>query len=191
MNNLELEFEIAKSIVEDWEAFLFSKDIYWALNLTNKSFSASEKRLRATAGRFLIAVFYLDKYPFSASKEILKKFYQLKDQWLSNWQIKVETELPARIHQWGELCKDLRRDSNFSNAQLKSHIYIRLMLDLLLNELNSGQKEDYRKQVRSFDRLYKLNSVESRFLWDDKLMDIFPEDQYWYLYREFNTLKGS
>jgi hypothetical protein len=51
MWKIEFEEEILKEITSEWESFLFSNEIYWQLNLSNKKFSPSERRVRISAGR--------------------------------------------------------------------------------------------------------------------------------------------
>jgi hypothetical protein len=182
---IELEEEILKEITSEWESFLLSNEIYWQLNISNKKFSSSERRMRISAGRLLISSFILENPNHFNNDSILNQFLSLKNKWLANWQKKVTEELPVRIRQWNQFVHDLRSDSEFSQPQMNNQLQIRLMIGLLIDELDETGIGQYLQQIAILDQKYKFATLENGFIWDSELMDIFPAKKYWYLYRRF------
>lgn len=185
MWKIELEGEILKEILSDWETFLFSNEIYWQLNLSNKKFSPSERRVRISAGRLLISSFLLQNTNRFNYDSILNQFLMLKNKWLANWQKKVIEELPVRTRQWNQFIHDLRSDSEFSQPQMNNQLQIRLMIGLLIDELDELESEKFFQQITILDQKYKYATLEDGFIWDSELSEMFLPEKYWYLYRRF------
>lgn len=185
MWKIELEEEILKEILLEWKSFLFSNEIYWQLNLSNKKFSPSERRVRSSAGRLLISEFILHNQKNLDIDSILNQFLALKNKWLANWQKKVSEELPVRIRQWNQFINDLRVDSEFSQPQMNSKLQVRLMIGLLIDELDEFERGHHLQQIAILDQKYKYATSENGFIWESELMEIFPPEKYWYLYRKF------
>lgn len=185
MWKVELEGEILKEILSDWETFLFSNEIYWQLNLSNKKFSPSERRVRISAGRLLISSFLLQNTNRFNNDSILNQFLMLKNKWLANWQKKVFEELPVRTRQWNQFIHDMRSDSEFSQPQMNNQLQIRLMIGLLIDELDELESEKFFQQITILDQKYKYATLEDGFIWDSELSEMFLPEKYWYLYRRF------
>jgi len=183
MWKLELEEEILKETLSEWESFLFSKEIYWQLNLSNKKFLSSERRVRISVGRLLISSFLLKNHNFPDSESILIQFFAFKNEWLANWQKKASEELPVRIRQWNRTVSDLRVDADFSQPQLNNQLQIRLMIGLLLDEIDEIEREQNLQQLAVLDQKLKYATIENGFIWESELMAFFPQAKYWYLYR--------
>jgi hypothetical protein len=185
MWNLELEEEILKEILTDWESFLFSNEIYWQLNLSNKKFLPPERRVRISVGRLLISSFFLNNDIFLEKNLILNQFLELKNKWMANWQKKISQELPVRIRQWNQFIHDLRSDSDFSQPQMNNQLQIRLMIGLLIDEIDEVEREKFFQQITVLDQKYKYTTLEDGFIWESELSEKFPPEKYWYLYRRF------
>lgn len=185
MWKIELEEEILKEILSEWESFLFSNEIYWQLSLSNKKFLPSERRVSISAGRLLISSFLLHNFNSLNKDSNLNQFLALKNKWLANWQKKVSEELPVRIRQWNQFINDLRLDSEFSQPQMNNQLQIRLMIDLLIDELDEFEREQNLQQIAILDQKYKYATLENGFIWENEFIVIFPPTKYWYLYRRF------
>ncbi len=191
MWRLELEEEILKETISDWDSFLFSKEIYWQLNLSNKEFSSAERRVRISAGRLLISFYLLNHLNGSDGNLIADRFRSLKNKWSANWQKKVANELPVRLRQWNQFVDDLRVDSDFSQPQMHNQLQIRLMVGLIMDELNPIEGEKFLPLLESLDLRYKKLTLENGFVWEGELAEIFPHEKFWYLYRKLGQPGGS
>jgi hypothetical protein len=184
MWQIELEKEILKEVISDWDAFLLSQEIYWQLNLSNKQISPADRRVRISAGRILISYFVLEHLDGNDQEAILSSFLALKNKWLANWQKKVSDELPVRIRQWNQFVNDLRTDSDFSQPQMNNQLQLRLMIDLLMNESDEYTRVKFLPLIENLDARYKHLTVKNGFVWGSELSEIFPKNKYWYLYQK-------
>ncbi len=184
MWNLELEYEILKEMLSDWEQFLYSNNIYWPIQLTNRKFSAQDRRVQVTCGRLLISNYLLEKSCEDLDSQIildLKKFDQLKNNWLSNWRIKVSKELPVRINDWSRVIRDLKSDP--SMAEFRNRVQIRLIIDLLIKDISDDEKQSFINLVNDLDYKFNYMTIDGSFVWEEEKINIFPYEEFWYLYR--------
>lgn len=184
MWRIDYEEEILREMLPDWDAFLFSNEIYWQLHLTSKEFTPAERRIRISAGRLLISLFLVKHLSENEQDLYLHQLLELKNKWQANWQKKVANELPIRIRQWQHFVEDLRVDTDFSQPQMNNQLQIRLMIALLMDESSVSLREKFSSLVSILDKKYKNMTIDNGFVWDEKLSEIFPPDQFWYLYRK-------
>jgi len=190
MWQIEYEEAIIREMLSDGDAFLFSDVIYWQLNLSSKDFSPTQRRLRISAGRLLISIMLLKHYKEDGREVILTQLLERINKWSANWQKKVARELPVRIRQWNQLITDLRVDSDFSQPQMNNQLQIRLMIGLLLDELTAMEREKFLPLTENLDNRYKNLTVGNGFVWNNELIEIFPSDKFWYLYRKLGQPGG-
>ena len=184
MWKLELESEILKEMLSNWDQFLFSNNIYWPIQIPNRHFSAQERRVQVTCGRLLISTYLLEKSQDNLDSQVildLKKFDQMKNKWLSNWRLKVTKELTVRINDWSRLISTLKSD--LSTTEFNNRVQIRLMIDLLMKDLGEEEKENIQDLVSSLDDKFTHLTIDNGFVWEDKFIKTFPNKEFWYLYR--------
>lgn len=192
MWNIDLEKEILNELLSQWESFLFSKDIYWPVHLPSKNLPQSYRNIRVTSGRLLITIKVLGEFTKnnpeqgSDSSESLQQIQELKNRWQTNWNKKVAQEIPVRIREWTRLINELRVDDKSSHIQLVNQLQIRLMIDLLMDQLKEDETIIFLQQMNGLDLKYRGQTIDDDFVWDGKERSIFPKSDYWYLYRKYS-----
>lgn len=196
MWKIEFENRIIEEILSDWEAFLFSDEIYWPIQIRGKNVPLMYRNVRLSPGRLLIAEKLIsvdsieDELLRRSIKENLDKFAQLKNRWKANWEKKALTELPIRTRQWHRLIQEIHQDRDYSKHQLANDIQVRLMIDLLFDQIEDVIRDEYSQLLEITDIKYKSFTNENSFVWNDNLAAIFNKDQYWYLYRNIMNPGG-
>lgn len=194
---LDLEKLILEEMISEWESFLFSKDVYWPGQIRQKNIPIEYKNIRISAGRLLIS-FKLLSEDFRRKEIIdqsildhLDKFQDLRNRWKANWEKKIEIEIPVRIRQWQRIIQDITHDRDYSHFQMSNDLQIRMMLDLLFDELGLPEKTNYFDMIRISDLKFRSLTEENNFVWKDQFSAIFPEEKFWYLYRTVSNTGGS
>lgn len=197
MINIALEREIYKEMLSVWEQFLLSREISWQVRLTGKSIPSELRSVRLTIGRFLFSDYFLSmRELFEHTDDILlqadlQNYRNLKNKWLTNWQLKINKEIPIRMREWERIVNDLRSDSDYSQTQLKNQLLIRVILDLLINELNLDDQLIFTKNVNELDVRYIAVTHKKQFIWNKEFEEYFPEEKFWYLYRYVSHSGGD
>lgn len=196
MWQIKFENQIFEVLLPDWEAFLFSDEIYWPIQIRGKNVPAIYRSVRLSAGRLLFAEKLLsgDTYEDELLKinvqNNLDKFFRLRNRWKANWVRKTLSELPVRVRQWQRLVQEIHQDSNYSIHQLANDIQVRLMIDLLLRQSENENRDEFLQLLEISDYKFKSLTYENSFIWNDDLSTIFDKDQNWYLYRNITNPGG-
>jgi len=192
MWNWRNEWAIVRSSIPEWEAFVFSTELFWPLNFDREHDYSGGMKPRLSAGRLLIALFLLEYY-LKQSSEIRNsveieflEIQKLKSDWKSNWQKKVSAEIPFRLRQWEDIIGKVRR-SSISKAEFKSQLQIRFMIDCLLIESTKQIQQQFDTQVLNIDQLLKLITSEGEFVWEPEIISAFDPNKNWYLFCKINA----
>jgi len=183
------EIAIFRASIPEWKPFLFSREIFWPLTFDRKNPLHGPIIPRLSAGRLLLAkriLQILSKDDFeikTASENEISQLSDLIDTWQANWEKKINLEIPVRTRQWHQLMSDMRTSEGISNSVYKNQIYIRVILDLLIENANTPDDIIEDQQLAVLDRILRMLTKPSGFVWNVNLSGGFPEDQYWYLYR--------
>lgn len=194
MWNWHDEWSVVKSTIPEWEPFIFSNEIFWPLNFEKNSEFKSGIKPRLTAGRLLIALFFLDYFRKSDPhidsliNDDIKKISGLKSQWKSNWRKKIQKELTFRMSQWRDLIRKIQKNK-LTNAEFQNQLQIRLMIECLMEDGTEAINDDLFDQIEQMDLVLKNNSVVSQFIWDDTILSAFDSNKHWYLFRNIQGFK--
>ena len=196
MWKIELEEEILKEMLSNWEAFLFFKDIYWPLHLKQKDLPAQYKNIQLTAGRLLISIELLSNYSKDdnqnslSSKDNISQVTEMIDKWRANWEKKILKEIPVRVRHWQQIVNDIKTDRAYTNAQLKNDTQVRLMINLLLDQLDEDKRLEFEMLLEPFDQRFRSLTTTNEFILNEEFAEFFPTDQYWFLYRKMQQPGG-
>ncbi len=183
------ELAIVRASIPEWKPFLFSGEIFWPLTFDRKNPLHGPIIPRLSAGRLLLAQRILqilskeDLEIKTVSENEISQLSDLIDTWQANWEKKINLEIPARIRQWQQFISDMRSSDGVSDSVYKNQIYIRLILDLLIENANSSDEIVEEQHLAVLDRILRMHTEPSGFVWNDNLSEGFPEEKYWYLHR--------
>lgn len=183
------ELAIVRASIPEWKPYLFSVEIFWPLNFDRKNPLHGPIIPRLSAGRLLLAMRILELLSRNdikikiACEEEINQISALMNTWRANWEKKIIQEIPIRSRQWQQLVNDMRSSGGVSVSVYKNQIYIRLILDLLFENANSTEDLPEVQQLAMMDRILKIHTIPSEFVWKEDLKVRFREDHYWYLYR--------
>jgi hypothetical protein len=186
----QVELAIIRATIPEWKPFIFSKEIFWPLSFDREVPLQGILIPRLSSGRLLLALRLLkiySDYDLDIQKAIkgdVDELMVLINDWQANWMDKVSQEFPARIRQWNQTINDLISPSGISNSQYNSQVYVRLLLDFLVENCNSNLENPLKNDLKLADKILLKNTFSSTFIWDPILKDGFPEERYWYLYRK-------
>jgi len=192
MWNWRNEWAIIRSSIPEWEAFVFSPELFWPLNFDRDHEYSGGMKPRLSAGRLLIALFSLEFY-LNQRPEIrgsvendFTEIQKLKTEWKSNWQKKINAEIPFRLGQWEDILGKVRK-SSISKAEFNSQLQIRFMIDCLIMDGTKQIQHQFETQISNLDHLLKLNTHKGEFVWEAEIMPAFDPNTYWYLFCKINS----
>ena len=96
------------------------------------------------------------------------------------WEKKVNKELPMRINQWQEQVREIRQ-YGILDASYPYNVRTRVIIKLLITEIRYPDNEQEMKLSQADESLLRMAKPGS-FVWDEVLVDTFPQEAYPYLY---------
>lgn len=181
MAALEKEAVFLEAALPELKSYLFSKELYWSL-APFLGFNQSADLTTLTAGNLLLSRARLKARPALPKEELLLgNLDEICQRWKAHWFQKIEKEIPARLSLWGNALTEAQEEG-FTPASYRYQIRLRVMLELLSAEL-PVILPIYQKQIPALDQLLKAMTFPGSFVWEPEVMLVFPEQEYWFLYR--------
>jgi hypothetical protein len=133
-------------------------------------------------GNLLLALRKLSVIREYAELTSISQIMTMIDQRYTQWQKKVNRELPMRGNQWQELVKDFHRNGGI-DASFYYSVRVRVILALLSIESRTTDHKVL-QQINSADEVLGLLVQPGEFAWNPGLRKAFPKETYPYLYYE-------
>ncbi len=185
-SNPDYQLSLLELQLEEFEAYLLSNQLYWPLAMHKSSRAES---LRLTTGNLLLNINEISAKLDQLSEVQKQDFYNLLNTWnkmhqtwLSTMQIKAMTELGSRINLWEAYLTDLKDNQILAEhypVEIRNRVICSLLADLIRN---TPEHVSIQRKISRLDQ--QLNQVFQKgpFVWAQYLEDIYPEDEFWFLY---------
>lgn len=173
--------EFVLSAAENLEAYLLSSELYGP-SVYRGGLDLSS---RLTPGALLLAVKRLEGYqdpedlPFHTA---LESVVQIQSRWRAHWQKKCLREFSSRMASWKDFLDGWLENSHPGNEMYAVGVRQRAMIHLL--EKNAGTIDDNLvNSLSDCDQRLKAATEAGCFLWESELEFLFPQPEWWFLYR--------
>lgn len=184
------EFELAflREAVIDLQEYVLSKEIFWFLR-TNVRVQGGRQVPQLTLGNLSLSQARVAASLLSVDQEnelenISHRIQKVREEWLSNWQIKEESEFGVRMNLWQQYLRDLRNAPRQHAPFFSNEVRNRAILQLFL--LEGLVKNVNVDQLKMLDLVLRGLSSPGPFLWEPQIVDGFARDQFWFLYIAIN-----
>ncbi|TET98875.1 MAG: hypothetical protein E3J30_05805 [Anaerolineales bacterium] len=189
MQSVDYTLDLFEAMLDEIEEFLLSADIFWPLAKRSKPDLPPYPRL-STGGLLMTRDESLaQEAEMNPSQKV--RHANLQHQWdliLHKWRSalgrKSEREMGMRLNLWRAYLSDLEEGSA---SHFDYHREARNRVQFTrLQTIATGSSKTLKmvKTIRSLDaRLINL-TTSSKFIWDDRLREIYPEGNFGFLYRQ-------
>lgn len=185
MQTIEEERAYLEAVLPELPDFLLSKDIYWPAGPRITGPSRSQFA-QLSLGNIRLAEARLKASGASASNaDLIAAIDQINDRWRSNWSKKAALEFSGRLRMWKDRLEELLRDP--SPVYYRYEVRLRVILALLAEDVLAGIPLQEQEYLAGLDARLSGASVKAGFIWEPAQQAGFPEETYWYLYRELRN----
>ena len=192
MQSVDYNLDLFEAMLDEIEEFLLSTDIFWPLAKRSKPDSPPYPRL-TTGGLLLTQDESLVQAAEMNPEQKVRhaKLLHLWDRVLYTWRSalgrKSEQEMGMRLNLWRAYLSDLDEGSA---SHFDYHREVRNRVQFTrLQHLATGSSKTLQmvKTIRTLDaRLLDL-TISGEFIWDERLREIYPEENFGFLYRQPRT----
>ncbi len=172
MNSPEQDKAFFESGIQQLDAYLLSKELYWHSGVHTKDFT------QVTLGAMLLVRERLKGWRTPGLADLSMQMDAIRLKWRSAWDAKASREVRARIELWKNYLAEARQASAESARQYPYQVRLRAILSLLLEEVCEQPSQSLTVLDAELRRMLKSGA----FVWDKPLEWNFPQESFWFLY---------
>lgn len=125
----------------------------------------------------------LDMEEQSRLHEAIGQYNSALDEKVVRFETKAHTELEARLRQWQEYLREVKRGVNI--AYYESAVDTRAMIEALIAQLRVSPyelDEEMPRDLALLDRELSRIWERGEFIWPREWKPAYPREEYWWLY---------
>ena len=182
--SVEHDFGYLRAAILILENYLLSKELYWALADSAPRGEPAYPQL--TIGNLLLAHARLNARLLSFEQQfdlerLDNKLWAIAAKWRQAWEIKVGRDFSARLRLWRDFLEEYRAQPDNHVDRYPYEVGRRVQLELLANQLEEIPAAE-KDLLAGLDKILGAVFVPGGFVWDDDLINGFPNPPFWYLY---------
>lgn len=183
------DWEFLEAAAGDLEAYLLSPVLYYPMAAVHKSRSRQEM-LQLTLGNVLLTIARLQAVDWAEEEDrqleqLVERVLQVHTRWKSNWQLKVEQEIPARLTLWQNSLTEWAENKDSHLSGYRHQVRWRVILHLLMDEPGGHFVE--KTLLTGLDSRLRYISTPGAFVWEKEIQSGFSQSEYWYLYLSLSS----
>lgn len=188
MHSIEYNLDLLEAMLDEIEEFLLSADIFWPLAKRPKPDFPPYPRLSSgglllTQDESLAQVAHMNRNQEIRHTKLRRQWDAILYKWRSAVERKSEREMGMRLNLWRAYLSDLEegRAAQFDyNREVRNRVQFTRLRTLAGESRVTLELADKMRQQDV--RLLSL-TISCEFIWDDLLREIYPLEQYGFLYR--------
>lgn len=180
------DMAVVREMVNEWQDYLLGNDVYHTLVVVT---SQGEERIQSSCGDLLARLHKLDgqsKLLTPAQREELASIQRRLDATTkamqSRYRSLVEREVRARLNSLQWYLDDCEEDPKGCRVQYPFEIRNRQRIAELMKALGDALPADIQSETNAIDRRLREMTAGTEFVWDRRVKDVYPREEYWYLY---------
>jgi hypothetical protein len=183
MKDANYELSYIRASLEELEAYLLSKELFWPV-VTPPHQRPFQK---LTLGNLLLSLNKLNGYSEgrqlsttqrSVYAQLKRDIEEFRQKWTVAWETKATHEYKSRLRQWTHYLNDLNKNEEPHAPYYTSEVRIRVLLELL----SEYASEDFQPGLAPLDVFFRARLHPAEFIWDTDFQSAFPHEQFWFLY---------
>jgi hypothetical protein len=178
------DLTLVKAALLELGEFLLTDQIYWPLSApVFDPFGYSQGRY--SLGLVLLALDHGVKrsstdVETALWEDISGQVWEFRSRYRTAWQNKTVREFRSRLRSWHDVLDELLQDRIPSNAVYRSNVRSRVILQFLGGELQ--QRSSDFQNLADLDQWHQGYWLPGDFIWDESLMQVYPQGDFWFLY---------
>lgn len=184
LQKLRQDLKILEAMAAEMDEYLKGPTLFWPLS------DSSLPRL--TLGGYLMRQYrlqqlreLLDPEEQARLDKAIEQFNEALVEKVVRFEGRAHEELHARLRQWSEYLRDLRKESFAAEDFYSSAVQTRAMIKALVDKLRMPPYQfDERAltEIESYDRTLRNYWRPGEFIWPAEWQPAYPKGDFWWLY---------
>jgi hypothetical protein len=179
--SIDLDLREAKAMLESFVPYIYEDELYGKLGMNLP---------RLTPGALLLRMTRLERLHSRMNDAQLRSFQSLRDQctaltteWQQAYRKKLAQEAASRLRDLQTYLGECRDDERGCAANYLPEALRRTILHEIASVLTAEELGEADARLKGADRSLRGYTRPCPFLWDETLVDAYPEEPYWWLYQ--------
>ncbi len=180
------DLTIVEAMTRELKDYLLRDDVYHMLVVRT---SSGEERYQLSLGDLLsrlhrleIQAEQLDPEQRQRLEEIRRTIQDTLRAMESRALVLAEREIKTRLNSLRWFLDECRDNRRYCRSEYPFEIRNRQRIQELLAWFGEKISPELRRQVAEMDQEIRSLVKPGDFIWDDRVQDVYPREQYWYLY---------
>jgi len=180
------DMAVVREMANELQDYLMGNDVYHTLVVST---SQGEERIQSSCGDLLARLHKLDgqaRLLTPAQRDELVPIRRRMDATTqamqSHYTGLIERECRARLNSLGWYLDDCDEDPRQCRVQYPFEIRNRQRIAEMVKVLGENTPADIQTETAAIDRRLRDMTASADFVWDNRVKDVYPRGEYWYLY---------
>lgn len=180
------DLAIVREMANELQDYLLGEEVYHTLVVVT---SQGEERIQSSCGDLLARLHKLagqSKLLSPAQRDELSSIHRRIDATTKTMQTRyhglIIREVRARLNSLQWYLDDCDEDRRQCRVQYPFEIRNRQRIGEMVKVLGDKQPPDIQAEIAAIDSRLRETTVSADFVWDNRVKDVYPREEYWYLY---------
>lgn len=180
------DMAVVREMANELQDYLLGSEVYYTLVVVT---AQGEERIQSSCGDLLARLHKLEgqsKLLTPAQREELVSIRRRIDATTKTMQGRynalMEREARARLNSLQWYLDDCDEDPRACRVQYPFEIRNRQRIAELTKALGDKLPADIQSETAAIDRRLRAMTASADFVWDRRVKDVYPKEEYWYLY---------
>ena len=180
------DIAVAREMANELQDYLLGTEVYYTLVVVT---AQGEERIQSSCGDLLTRLHRLEgqsKLLTPAQREELVAIRRRIDATTKTMVVRynalMEREARARLNSLQWYLDDCDEDPKACRTQYPFEIRNRQRIAELAKALGDKLPADIQSETTAIDRRLLEMTASADFVWDRRVKDVYPREEYWYLY---------
>jgi len=180
------DLAVVRAMIDELQDYLLGDDVYRTLIVVTRR---GEERIQSSCGDLLARLHKLEgqnRLLSTAQSEELAAFRRRMEAVTKTLQERfhalMEREIRARLNSLQWYLDDCDEDRRQCRVEYPFEIRNRQRIAEMLKVLGEKTPQEIRDKTAAIDRRLREMTVSADFVWDERVREVYPQAEYWYLY---------
>lgn len=180
------DMAVVREMTNELQDYLLGDEVYHTLIVVT---AQGEERIQSSCGDLLARLRKLDgqnKLLSQAQRDelvsIRRRMEATTKAMQSRYHALIQREMHARLNSLSWYLDDCEEDPRQCRVQYPFEIRNRQRIAEMAKVLGDALPSDIQTETAAIDRRLRDMTVSAEFVWDRRVKDVYPREEYWYLY---------
>lgn len=180
------DLAIVQEMVNEFRDYILGEEVYRTLVIRTH---LGEERVQSSGGDLLARLHKLQAQQAQLAPEqaqaladVQRQLDEVKRDFKTAFHDLLVREVKARLNSLKWYLDECQEDRRQCRIQYPFEIRNRQRIAEIWKEIAGDAPEGLRGQIDAIDRRIRAMATPAPFVWDERVKEVYPQSDYWYLY---------